>query len=136
MSLEASAAFEARHCRAPQAEGRYAKGQNPPPLVLEQIHPILSDRDRLWSDHVRSWCETSAFPVLEIRYETLMAEPDASPAKICKLLQLPVTAGRIRRAVAHSRFDVLAADERASGFSERSPHSRAFFREGAVGKGK
>ena len=35
MSLEASAAFEARRSRAPQAEGRYAKGQNPLPLVLE-----------------------------------------------------------------------------------------------------
>ena len=89
-----------------------------------------------WSDHVRSWCETSVFPVLVVRYETLMAEPEESLAKICKFLQLPITADRIRRAVDHSRFDVLAADERASGFSERSPHSKAFFREGAVGKGK
>jgi hypothetical protein len=86
-----------------------------------------------WSAHARSWAGVAAFPVHVMRYEDMKAAPEEAFARVVEFLDLPVEAGRLRRAVEFSAFDVLAGQEKKSGFIERSQKSERFFRAGKVG---
>lgn len=89
-----------------------------------------------WSQHVASWTWQPHPKVLVLRYEDLIAAPDAKFTELVAFLGLDLPPQQIERAVRHSRFAILADQEREEGFKERPPTAKAFFRRGRPGEGR
>jgi len=87
-----------------------------------------------WSNHVRSWTERPNPRLHVMRYEDMLAKPNAAFTALTRFLGLPASNERIARAVRFSSFDTLQGLEARQGFVERSSHSRAFFRQGQAGQ--
>ena len=87
-----------------------------------------------WSAHVQSWTARPDRRVLVIRYEDLVAEPKIHFEKVARFLIPDPGEERLQRAIRNSSFDVLRAQEEATGFRERPEQSRFFFREGRAGQ--
>jgi hypothetical protein len=93
-------------------------------------------RQRLgsWSDHVRSWVDSSGLPLHLVRYEDLQADPEAAFESILGFCGFEIDRVKLTKAVAFSAFGELQRQEGIVGFRERSgvaPHS--FFRRGQIG---
>ena len=89
-----------------------------------------------WSEHVKSWTQTSKFPVTVLRYEDMLADPAAAFSKVMSDLGAPVDQARLDAAVTASSFDEARKQEDAGGFREKSPASTRFFRSGKTGEGR
>jgi len=87
-----------------------------------------------WSYNVASWTTSTPFPVWIVRYEDLHKTPEKCLQDILLFLDSPVDAKRISAAVKRSSFKSLKAMERRDGFSEKSQHSKSFFRSGKTGQ--
>jgi hypothetical protein len=87
-----------------------------------------------WSDHVRSWAGCRKFPVLVLRYEDMIADPEATFARALKHIGVPPDTEKLIRAVRFSSFEELARQEQDTGFVERSPTSTRFFHSGGSGQ--
>lgn len=87
-----------------------------------------------WSNHVRSWTGQRNPRLHVMRYEDMLAKPQATFAQLTRFLGLPAPPDRIARAIRFSSFDTLRALEASKGFVERSSHSQAFFRQGQAGQ--
>lgn len=87
-----------------------------------------------WSDHVKSWTSPSPYPVLVLRYEDLLADPETHFARVLKLIGVPVDPERLTRAIGFSSFKELSKQEADSGFIERPDVSKSFFTSGTSGK--
>jgi hypothetical protein len=68
-----------------------------------------------------------------VRYEDLLADPRKGFAGVVDFLGLKPPDWRFETAIANASFKVLAAQEKADGFAERSPHQAKFFRSGRAG---
>lgn len=86
-----------------------------------------------WSTHVRSWLCAPGLYLLMLRYEDMVASPQRSFASVVDFLRLPKDRERLKRAIRHSSFRVLAEQERRVGFVERPSAADRFFRRGGVG---
>ena len=110
---------------------------NRPDAALSQsatgIYFVLPQPLLTWSGHVASWVEQRELPVHVARYEDLLADPEATFGAILRFSGLEPDAGRVARAVEHSRFDRLRAQEERYGFDERHPACSSFFRAGRAG---
>lgn len=106
-----------------------ASQQNRVPANPKTVMQFLGD----WSGHVRAWTRARDFPVLTLRYEDMQADPAAAFLKVLKLIGAPVDQAALDQAVAHSSFDVLAAQEAQSGFREKGTAQGRFFRTGTSG---
>ena len=110
---------------------------NRPEAALSQpvggIHDVLPQRLLTWSDHVASWIEQRELPVHAVRYEDLLADTGAAFEAVLCFAGIEPEAGRLARAVEHARFDRLRAQEERSGFYEKPPTARFFFRAGRAG---
>lgn len=85
-----------------------------------------------WSTHVESWTGR-AHPALHVvRYEDMSRRPGPTFRAIAAFLGLKPPRGRLERAMRHSSFQVLRAQEDRSGFVERTPVQNRFFRAGKV----
>jgi hypothetical protein len=87
-----------------------------------------------WSQNVESWTARPSPALLVLRYEDMLSEPRVAFRRVATFLGLRTTADRLDRAIEHSSFDRLRAQERTSGFRERSLKSDRFFREGRSGQ--
>lgn len=96
----------------------------------------LLQRLGTWADHVTSWLDDAELPVEVVSYEDLHAHPVATLRRVVRFLGWDEDDGRLARAVAHSSFDVLQAQEAEAGFRERAPHAASFFRRGETGTGE
>jgi hypothetical protein len=103
-------------------------GSHPRALSV-QLHQRLSS----WSGHVLSWLDQSEIPVHVMRYEDMRAAPLETFQAAARFAGLPDAPEQVARALAHSRFEVLKAQEEAHGFKERPGKAKAFFRKGQVG---
>lgn len=86
-----------------------------------------------WSDHVRGWTRCRDFPVLVLRYEDMVADPEAAFARALEHIGVPPDADRLARAVRFSSFDELKRQEETSGFVERPAQGGPFFGVGQAG---
>ncbi|MDZ7714316.1 MAG: sulfotransferase domain-containing protein [Rhodovibrio sp.] len=86
-----------------------------------------------WSSHVASWMTCRTFPVCIIRYEDLLADPEAQFDRIVQFLNFPSDAERLSRAVRFSSFALAQAQEERTGFKESNSHANRFFRQGRAG---
>jgi hypothetical protein len=86
-----------------------------------------------WTTHVTSWLRAPGLRLQLLRYEDMLASPQATFGGVLDFLQLPRDRERLKRAIRHSSFRVLAEQERQAGFVERSRNAERFFRQGASG---
>ena len=90
-----------------------------------------------WAHHGQSWVDQQQIPVLLLRYEDLLAQPEQHFRRLATFLDLPAEEPLIREAVANTRFDKLRAKEDAEGgFHERPEGCERFFRSGRSGEGR
>lgn len=94
------------------------------------LPPQLRQRHLSWGLHVTSWVDGAPFPVHVMRYEDMLDRPLETFGAAASAAGLPLDVRRVARAVEHSRFGVLAAQEQAAGFQERPAAAKRFFREG------
>ncbi len=94
------------------------------------VHEVWSS----WSRHVSSWTRKPHPAIRVMRYEDMLADPQASFAGLARHLQLDATARQIALAIEHSSFDKLQEEEARSGFNERPEQAERFFREGRGGQ--
>ncbi len=86
-----------------------------------------------WSAHVASWTQVPLPALHVVRYEDLVEHTFETFSGVARFLGLDPPPERLERAISHSSFEQLQSQEDASGFVERSQHSR-FFRSGQVGQ--
>jgi len=91
---------------------------------------MLTQRLLPWSEHVLSWCDGAPFPVHLVRYEDLHERPLEAFSALARFCGLPSDAASVDRAIRHSSFETLQAQERERGFVEKPEVVSAFFREG------
>ncbi|SLN67286.1 Sulfotransferase domain protein [Roseovarius albus] len=89
-----------------------------------------------WSDHVDSWTKNPPFPLLTIRYEDLLAEPEKNFTKVLEHIGVPVDQDRLNRAVEFSSFKALSEQEKKTGFVEKPKQAEKFFNKGQSGQWK
>jgi len=89
-----------------------------------------------WSFHVASWLSVIDRPVLILRYEDLLNQPERSFARLARFLRLAPSAAQLRAAIEKSSFAALARQEAERGFIERPKTAERFFRKGEVGQWK
>ena len=83
-----------------------------------------------WSTHVTSWTVPEHEQIVVVRYEDLLDKPVKPFTKVARLLGLGQDRKAIAQAIRHSSFRELRRQEDQSGFVERSPNSKRFFRSG------
>jgi len=83
-----------------------------------------------WSDHVRSWTSKSAYPLLVLRYEDMLADPRACFARMVQHLGMPLDPERLDRAILFSSFEEVSEQEKQQGFVEKSEQAERFFARG------
>ena len=94
-----------------------------------QVFEFLSS----WSAHALSW--VGAKNRLLVRYEDLLANPEAAFGRVARYLSTTVDAERLRRAIAFSDFSILAAQEQKQGYRAHGVAAQApFFRAGRSGQ--
>jgi hypothetical protein len=86
-----------------------------------------------WSQHVASWTAQPNPMIHVVRYEDLVASPEAAFGSICGFLTLPTTPERLAKAIAQSDIEVLRRLEDEQGFSERTESQERFFGAGKPG---
>jgi hypothetical protein len=89
-----------------------------------------------WSQNVRSWTASPNPTVHVVRYEDMAGDPKRAFGGIAAFLGLRPPADRLARAIRHSTFSEMKAQEQRHGFRERSAKSTTFFRAGEVGEGQ
>jgi hypothetical protein len=90
-----------------------------------------------WANHVISWVDQQQIPVLLLRYEDLLAQPEQQFGRLAGFLDLPTEPELIRQSVANTRFEKLRAkEEEEGGFHERPEGCERFFRSGRSGEGR
>jgi hypothetical protein len=112
--------------RMAEAEDSFCETDATEPNQLRQ--KLLS-----WSGHVVSWVDAPGIRVRVIRYEDMKLRTEETFTEAVRFAGLAVDSSRIRKAIEFSRFEELQAQERKSGFGEKMPLARSFFRKGEVG---
>lgn len=93
------------------------------------VPQLVSD----WTSHVKSWTRPPGLTRLLLRYEDMVSSPQRSFGQVLTFLRLGKDRDRLKRAIRHSSFRVLAEQERQKGFVERSRNAERFFRKGGAG---
>ena len=89
-----------------------------------------------WSHNVSSWVNWQAFPVLLVRYEDLVADPNKELLRLVAFLGWSPDIERAAVAVRSTEFGVLRRREQDSGFSIPVYGDQPFFRSGRIGDGR
>lgn len=87
-----------------------------------------------WSEHVASWTRKPHQGLHIMRYEDMLAAPEATFGALADFLLLPHDKERLRRAIGLSSFERLREAEAESGFDEKPKMAERFFREGRAGQ--
>ena len=93
------------------------------------ILQVVSD----WSTNVQTWLNAPGLYLNVLRYEDLTTSPNKAFTSVLDFLKLPKERERLKRAIKHSSFKMLAGQERQAGFIERPQNAERFFRKGKVG---
>lgn len=87
-----------------------------------------------WSGNVTSWLDAPGMPApLVLRYEDMLDAPQVMLTRAAEHLGWAADPIAVARAVAATRFDVLHAEEARTGFIEKPPKAKSFFRRGEAG---
>lgn len=96
-----------------------------------QLRQVMGD----WSQHVASWVDQDAIPVMVVRYEDMLADTAHELARVIAFARPEETLDpdRVVQAVANAAFDKLQAAEAEQGFRESGSRQSRFFRSGTTG---
>lgn len=86
-----------------------------------------------WSNHAKSWIEAPGIRVLPIRYEDMKLDGQKAFGDAIRFAGLPDDAERIAKAIRFSDFEEVKKQEESTGFGERTPRAKSFFRKGEIG---
>jgi Sulfotransferase domain len=89
-----------------------------------------------WSHNVLTWTTEIPFAVCPVRYEDLHSAPGKSFENILSFFDFEIDRKKIAKTVKKTSFKALKSMEKRDGFSEKSEHSKAFFRSGKTGQWK
>jgi len=101
---------------------------HPPGGIIESLPEWAGS----WSTHLDSWLECGLRLHL-VKYEDLLANPEATLQGILSFAQLSVPRATLRHAVQQTTLKNLQTAESSMGFREAPTHQRPFFRSGTVG---
>ena len=87
-----------------------------------------------WSEHVDSWLTNKDVPRILVRYEDLVKDSTQEFYKVLTTLGMEIDYDQLSNSVGFSSFSELAKQESVSGFRERPPHAKQFFRQGVSGQ--
>jgi hypothetical protein len=93
------------------------------------ILQVLAD----WTTHLNGWRDAPGLYRHLMRYEDMTKSPTKTFGGVLDFLKIPKDRERLKRAIRHCSFNVLARQEQQSGFVERSKSAEKFFRRGEVG---
>ena len=96
------------------------------PNEAENVPQIITS----WSMHVESWTREDNPALLVLRYEDLLSDPRKAFRKVESFLKLRKDPSRLKKAIKHSSFDQLKAQEQKHGFVEKHEASNWFFHHG------
>lgn len=99
----------------------------------DRLHNQLRQHLLTWSSHVKSWVDDSGLPLIVIRYEDMSDSSLETFAKAVSFIGLEYKDAEISAALDQCTFTRLKQQEQEKGFSEKSPGSSNFFRNGKVG---
>jgi hypothetical protein len=100
-------------------------------LSSDKLESQLPQKLLSWSSHVRTWT-TAKIPVHILKYEEMKNNPVQTFCNAVNFLELNFDRPEIERALKYSAFELLRRQEEESGYKERSPYSKRFFRKGEV----
>ena len=106
------------------------------PRADRVVTPPAKTADGSWSGHVKAWTKNTVVPSgLVMRYETILGNRNglAFNNLIASVLAPGFDRKQFARAIDHSRFHELQAQEDRDGFAERPPSCKRFFRRGQAG---
>jgi hypothetical protein len=106
-----------------------ARGQS---VSLEEKTKTVIDS---WKFHTLTYLESAGVkPVLLLRYEDLLAQPDIEVGRLLQFCQLERSAEIQARSIEGNRFSNIASREKKFGMANpRWPSGKAFFRKGEAG---
>ena len=93
----------------------------------------LPQRLLSWSGFIESWTYAKGFPVKVFRYEDMKQKPLETFTGIACFLGFEVDQSSIEEALEATRFERLQEQEKNSGFKEKLPRAKRFFRKGQIG---
>lgn len=93
------------------------------------ILQVLSD----WSTHLNGWLDAPGLYLHLMRYEDMTRSPTKTFGGVLDFLKIANDRERLKRAIRHCSFKVLARQESQGGFVEQSRKAEKFFRQGEVG---
>jgi hypothetical protein len=96
------------------------------PNEAENVPQIITS----WSLHAQSWTQNSDKFCLTVRYEDLLDNPRKAFRKVESFLNIPKDLKRLKKAIKHSSFGQLKAQEKQRGFVEKHENAKSFFHKG------
>ena len=91
-----------------------------------------------WSNAVKNWTEQTKLPMIIVRYEDMVSEPEITFKKIVEFLGFEFNERRLKRALKHTSLKLFRAQEKTGIFKEIPVQSKgsSFFKYGTSGKGR
>ena len=96
-------------------------------------HTTVAEPMGNWSQHVESWTARPNPGLHVMRYEDMLADPQAAFGGLVKFLGIPATRQKLRLAIKNASFKELRRQEERSGFWEKTQIQKNFFRKGEAG---
>jgi len=96
-------------------------------------HTTVAEPMGNWSQHVESWTARPSPGLHVMRYEDMLADPQAAFGGLVKFLAIPATRQKLRLAIKNASFKELRRQEDRTGFWEKTQIQKNFFREGRAG---
>lgn len=93
----------------------------------------LPQKLNTWSNHYKSWVEQHDIPVLVVKYEDLLDNPQKKFSEILNFIGVKVHKEKLIDAIQFSSFENLKKQEQQFGFEEKSVFSTIFFHTGKSG---
>jgi hypothetical protein len=102
----------------------------------DKLYNQLEQKLLSWSLHIKSWTDQQTIPVCIMKYEDMQLDTFACFRRAIEFSGVQASDKEIIQAISLSRLEELQKQEKESGFRERSPQSRIFFRRGGLGAWK
>jgi hypothetical protein len=89
-----------------------------------------------WTNHAAGWANEKRFPVLVLRYEDMLKDPYKAFDRVLRHIGLSRNRDQLEQAIRFSEFKSLNKQENETGFKEKIPGQKQFFRSGKAGQWK
>ncbi len=86
-----------------------------------------------WSGNIRFWTEQTRIPVVPLRYEDLLSNPEAEFSKAIRIAGLKLDRGKLKKAVHQCSLSRLRKKEKENGMPLVGHRGKSFFRKGRAG---